>query len=179
MGTPSPKSLSLLSMGHWSSPPARGRSFSYKPWFMMLWWWVSFVLCWFVCSHVGFPFMFSISLLFTAPFCGLVCLVMGSWDQKLSCQQGCGSSGARHQQSAWRLCCGCAAISLSELGAAVLSTVIKIYSVLSWQRNCIFGCKRSQRSRVDLNSLLQIGQSNFRCTCVLGGNPISDIASLE
>lgn len=65
-GTPSPKSLSLLSMGHWGSLPAQGRSFSYKPWFMMLWWWVSFVLCWLVCSDVGFPFMFSISL---SPFC--------------------------------------------------------------------------------------------------------------
>lgn len=56
------------------------------------------------------------------------------WGQRLGCQQGCGSSGysgpaARHQQSAWSLL-GCAAISLSELGAAVLSTVIKIYSVL-------------------------------------------------
>lgn len=66
METSSPKSLSLLSMGHWSSPPVQGRSFSYKPWFMMLWWWVSLVLCWLVCSHMGFPFMFSISL---SPLC--------------------------------------------------------------------------------------------------------------
>lgn len=92
------------------------------------------------------------------PCCGLVLLVMVKWGQtawlsaglRQSCSWG---TEARQQQSALGLCYGHAASSLpNELGAAMLSTVIKIYSVLAWRRDCIFACKRSQRSRVDLNS---------------------------
>lgn len=61
--TRSPKSHSLLWTGHWSSPLALDRSFCYKLWFMMPWWWVSY---WLVYSDVVSPFVFQISL---SPFC--------------------------------------------------------------------------------------------------------------
>lgn len=53
-GRASQKSLSLLWTGHWSSRPARGRSFCYKLWFTMPWWWVSSVLYWLMYSDVFF-----------------------------------------------------------------------------------------------------------------------------
>jgi len=66
MGTLSQKSLSLLWTDHWSSLPAQDRSFCYKLWFMMLWWWVSLVYC-LVHSDAFFPFMFPhLYLLFAA-----------------------------------------------------------------------------------------------------------------
>lgn len=78
-------------------------------------------------------------LLFAAPFCGLVGLVMARWGQKLDNQVVVCKVVAvlvpeelvPGTSSLLGVCCGCAAISLSELGAAVLSTVIKIYSMLA------------------------------------------------
>lgn len=94
--------------------------------------------------------------------------------RQLGCQQGCGSlssrgPGARHQQSALSLCCGHAASSLlNEWGAAMLSTVIKIYSVLIWRRNCIFACKRSQRSRVETPSPDRVDQFPLHLSSLRG-----------